>query len=115
MPNRICHVEFEVTDLERAQHFFEVLFGWTFRPFGDMVVFGAGEDHVGGLTKVDAPRPGGTPSVWFDVEDLDGVLAKAAGMQAKVLAEKHPLPGIGYSAQIADPDGNPVGLVEFAK
>lgn len=115
MANRVCHVEYEVTDLERAEHFFKTLFGWTFRTFGDMVVFGDGDDHVGGLTKSDSPRPGATPSIWFDVEDLDGVLAKAADLNAKVLAEKHPLPGIGHSAQIADPDGNPVGLVEFAK
>jgi predicted enzyme related to lactoylglutathione lyase len=115
MANQVCHIEFDVTDLERAQAFYEGLFGWHFRSFGDMVVFGAGSDHVGGLTKVDQVTVGSSPSVWFDAEDLDATLKKGGELQAKTLAEKKLLEGVGYTAQIADPDGNPIGLVQFVK
>jgi len=114
--NTVCHVEFDSTDLERSQRFFEGLFGWKFRAFTDkMVVFGTDEGHVGGLEKVDAVRPGTTPSVWFRVPDIEAYVAKASGLGGSVLREKTELPHVGWSAQLADPDGNPVGLVQFSE
>ncbi|MBX7131734.1 MAG: VOC family protein [Fimbriimonadaceae bacterium] len=115
MSNTICHIEFDVTDIARSQSFFEALFGWSFRAFGDMVVFAAGDDHIGGMTKVDTVKAGDSPSVWFDVADLDEKLATAAKLGAKTLSEKNMLPGVGFTAQVADPDGNPIGLVQFVK
>ena len=85
MPNTVCHIEFDVTDIARSQSFYEGLFGWSFRAFGDMVVFAAGDDHIGGMTKVDAVRAGASPSVWFDVTDIDEKLATAAKLGAKTL------------------------------
>lgn len=115
MPNTVCHIEFDVTDLHRAQAFYEGLFGWSFRSFGEMVVFAAGDEHIGGMTRVDEVKAGASPSVWFDVVDLDEILAKATHLGAKSLAEKQMLPGVGFTAQVADLDGNPIGLVQFVK
>jgi uncharacterized protein len=114
--NTVCHVEFDSTDLERSQRFYEGLFGWKFRQFTDqMVVFGTDDGHVGGLEKVDAVSPGSTPSVWFQVADIDTCLSKVPGLGGSVLRPKGDLPHVGWSAQAADPDGNPVGLVQFAE
>ncbi len=115
MPNTVCHIEFDVTDIPRAQAFYEGLFGWSFRAFGEMVVFAAGDDHIGGMTRVDVVKAGASPSVWFDVVDIDENLTKAAELGAPTLAEKKMLPGVGFTAQVADPDGNPIGLVQFVK
>ena len=43
--NNVCHIEFYVTDLDKAQAFYGGLFGWDFRSFFDgMIVFGIGCD-----------------------------------------------------------------------
>ena len=114
--NTICHIEFEVTDVPRAQAFFEGLFGWTFRSFTDsMVVFGNGSDHIGGLQRVDKVETGATPSVWFQVADLDDYMAKASALGGSVVSGRAEVPHVGWSAQVADPDGNRVGIVQYAE
>lgn len=113
--NTVCHIEFEVTDFDRSQKFFESVFGWTFREFGPMRVFGAGDQHVGGLFQAEAVRPMSFTAIWIDVEDVAATTAKAAPSGGSVLKEKYEIPGVGWGAEIADPDGNPIGLVEFPK
>src|SRR5687768_8665728 len=111
----VCHIEFNVTDMERAQRFYGGLFDWTFRPFGpEMTVFGAGEQHIGGLMKSTAVEAGKSPSVWFEVEAIEPYLDKAPKVGGSVRDGKSEVPGVGWSACIQDPDGNPVGLVQFA-
>lgn len=113
--NNVCHIEFAVTDMDRAQSFYAAIFGWTFREFmgGQMRVFGTGDDHVGGLMLESDVKPGRTPSIWFQVADLNAMVAAALANGGTVLAERSEVPGVGWSAQVADPDGNPVGLVEY--
>lgn len=114
--NGICHVEFESTNLARTQAFLEEMFGWTFRSFGEtMVVFGLGDTHVGGLQKVDAVTTGSSPSIWIEVDDLDAYLSRAERMGGGIKSARSPVPGVGFSGQISDPDGNTLGLVEFEK
>jgi predicted enzyme related to lactoylglutathione lyase len=111
----ICHIEFQVTDVARSQTFYEGLFGWTFRSFGgDMVVFGQGEKHIGGLQKTDEVKAGESPSVWFDVEDVETMLDKAVALGGALIEAKKEVPTVGFSGQVADPDGNPIGMVQFA-
>jgi len=114
--NTICHIEFESTDLGRSQAFYEALFGWTFRQFTDeMVVFGQGDKHIGGLQKVASPRTGGSPSIWFDVEDLDAMVEKAMSIGGTLIQPKSEVPHVGWSAQVGDADGNTVGMVQFSE
>lgn len=113
--NDICHIEFNVTDLDRAQAFYEGMFGWTFQSFmgGQMRTFGLGEKHLGGLMLVEEVGPGASPSVWFQVESVDAMCAKAASLGGALGSPKMDVPGVGWSAQVKDLDGNLVGLVEF--
>lgn len=112
--HHVCHIEFYVSDLARAQTFYEGLFGWSFRPFGpEMVVFGDGDQHIGGLMLSDDIRPGNSPSVWFEVEDVDAMTAKGESLGGKVTSAKHEVPHVGFAAQLSDPDGNSVGMVQF--
>ena len=113
--NTFCHVEFQCTDLQRAQRFYKGLFDWTFREFGDdMVVFGQGDQHLGGLQRAESVSPGTSPSVWIQVEKIEPYLEKAPKVGGKAGSEKQPIPNVGFSASVIDPDGNCVGLVEFA-
>jgi hypothetical protein len=113
--NTFCHIEFHCTDMKRAQAFYEGMFEWTFRSFGDdMVVFGKGDQHLGGLQKADSVTPGASPSVWIEADDLEAYMAKAKSLGGKVVSEKSQVPNVGWSAMVADPDGNHVGLVQFS-
>lgn len=112
--NTLCHVEYEVTDLVRSQAFYQGLFGWDFRSFFDgMVVFGQGETHIGGLMKAETVTPGKSPALYFQVESLDGSLAKTTALGGSTPNERHPVPGVGWSVTVLDPDGNLVGLVQY--
>ncbi|MBL8049135.1 MAG: VOC family protein [Chthonomonas sp.] len=112
--NTLCHLEYEVTDIARSQQFLEGMFGWTFRQFTpDMVVFGQGDTHIGGLLRVHAVKPGTSPSLWFKVADLDAMVAKANASGGRGEGEKSPVPGVGHSTVVYDPDGNMIGLVQY--
>jgi predicted enzyme related to lactoylglutathione lyase len=109
----VCHIEFPVTDFDRSQRFYEGMFGWSFREFGPMRVFGSGEDHIGGFMKVEHPVPMSFTQLWIQVDDVEAVLARSESCGGKVLSAKKPVPSVGWSAEVADPDGNPVGIVQF--
>lgn len=112
--NTFCHVEFDVTDLERAKGFYGGLFEWSFREFGDeMVVFGDGTTHLGGLMKKDEVKHGLSPSVWIEVDRIETYLDKASAVGGSVVSGKSEVPHVGWSAVVSDPDGNHVGLVQF--
>jgi len=110
----LCHVEYVVSDLTRSQAYFAGMFGWDFRQYGDsMVVFGHGEDHIGGLTTDGSLVPGTSPSLWFKVASLDESSANSAALGGTTATDRHPVPGVGWSAVVKDPDGNAVGLVQY--
>lgn len=112
--NTVCHIEFDSTDLKRSRAFYQGLFEWTFKEFGpEMVVFGVGDSHIGGLQKSNNVSASQSPSVWIEVDELEGYLAKAPALGGSVLRDKHEIPSVGWSAVLADPDGNHVGLVQF--
>jgi predicted enzyme related to lactoylglutathione lyase len=112
--NTLCHVEYEVTDLDKAQAFYGGLFGWDFRSFvDDMVIFGIGDEHIGGFLKKDSVSPNTSPSLWFKVADLDALISKTIQLGGSAPNEKQPVPGVGWSVAVLDPDGNQVGLVQY--
>ncbi len=112
--NTICHIEYYVTDLDKAQAFYGGLFNWDFRSFVDgMVVFGIGDQHIGGLMKTDKVEAGRSPGIWFKVEDLDEKVATTLAMGGSTPNEKNPVPGVGWPITVRDPDGNDVGFVQF--
>lgn len=114
MAYKVCHVEWEVTDLQQARAFYGTLFEWEFRPFGDeMLAFGTGTEHIGGLMKATTPVRGNSPSVWLECPNIDALLTKVEPAGGSIARAKAPLPEVGFTALIKDPDGNHIGLVEF--
>ena len=118
--NALNWFEIPVTDIDRAQRFYETLLARDMRreQMGPqtLAIFayeqGAG---VGGalLQGATAPAPGTEGSlVYLDASpSLDAVLSRAGELGAKVLLPKLQLPGtIGFIAQIVDCEGNRVGL-----
>ena len=118
--NALSWFEIPVTDIDRAQHFYETLLGRSMRreqmgpqtlaifPYED----GKG---IGGalLQSATAPAPAVEGSlVYLDASpSLDTVMSRASELGAKVLLPALQLPrDIGFIAQIVDSEGNRVGL-----
>ena len=114
--HQLCHIDYDVRDIAKAQAFYQGMFGWDFRQFTPtMVVFGQGEDHIGGLVQCDSPHVGKSPSLWFEVEDLEAMKAKAISLGGSAPEENSPVPGVGLSTVVFDLDGNLVGLVQYIR
>jgi predicted enzyme related to lactoylglutathione lyase len=110
--------EIPVSDIDRAQHFYETLFAQSMRreQMGPqtLAVFPY-DGGIGGalLKSATAPKPSLDGNlVYLNASpSLDAVLARAGELGAKVLLPKLELPrDIGFIAQIVDSEGNRVGL-----
>jgi predicted enzyme related to lactoylglutathione lyase len=119
MDHTIVHFEIPADQPERAAKFYRELFGWNINRWenpggieywtvetvptdaeGRPVRQGAN----GGLMRRMYPNQ--TPVNYIAVEDVDAAVAKAEGLGAKVLMGKTPVPGMGWFAQLTDPEGN---------
>ena len=112
----ICHIEWSSTDLERTKTFLSGLFDWKFESFGeDYLMFKPPEGVAGGLMKTDRVKPGESPSVYVDVEEIEPYLERAKELGGGVAVPKTEIPTIGWYAHLTDPDGNIVGLFQGSK
>ena len=107
----ICHVEWQVTDLDRAKDFYGGMFGWSFKEMSpDYVIFQTGDDVGGGLELVGSVDSGASPLVYILTDNIEESLAKAEVFEGAVVKRTTDIPGHGVYAIVADPDGNHVGL-----
>ena len=116
--NAIHWFQIPVTDLDRAQRFYETLLARSMRREQtgpqEIAVF-AYEDGIGGslIESATAPKPSLDGAVVYlnAGPSLDVVLSRASELGAKVLLPKLELPrDIGFIAQIVDCEGNRIGL-----
>lgn len=49
------------------------------------------------------------------VGDIDPYIKKVQAAGGKLLAPKHPIPGVGWHAYLRDPEGNVFGLMDESK
>lgn len=113
---RVSHVEWCVSDPERAEALLSGLFGWRFGRIGRryrLYVPADGGTCVG-LLACERPRPGDGPLVHVEVDDLDAVLARALALGARAHVPPTAVPGHGRYAQVLDADGHVIGLFERA-
>ena len=110
MSGEIVHIEFPAEDADRAQGFWQGLFGWQFQDSGmpemDYRMFQTAEDQGGAIFPSDER---GNLRVYFDSDDIDATRAKIQelGGQAE---EKMPVPGYGWFAACRDTEGNAFSL-----
>jgi len=115
MTRPVVHFEIRGEDPQRLAEFYRELFGWTIdaaNPMGIMTVqpgIGGPEDGVGGhIRPADAPGV----SIFVQVLDLDDTLRRAEAMGGRAVMQPFDVPGGPTVAQMADPEGNLVGLVK---
>jgi uncharacterized protein len=111
MPGNLVHFELPAQDTERAQKFYEAVFGWKFRSLEGPVEYRMTEEirPVAAIYPSQEGERG--PIVYFDTDDIEATIEKAreSGGEAE---DKHPIPGIGWFARGKDPEGNPISFFQ---
>jgi uncharacterized protein len=118
MTNPVVHFEIPVTDMDRAVRFYRAVLGHDLsrqRVDGyDMAFFPRADGKPGAsgaLAKGDVYVPTKTGVIiYFDVPDIDAALTRATRNGGAMLYPKTSVGDAGYVAEIADSEGNRIGL-----
>lgn len=118
---RPVHFEIHAGDMDRAQRFYETMFGWTFQGVGDsgyrLVRTGEGPGIDGGMMRRHGAAPeGGEPlTSWaciVDVDDVDAYVERAQAAGGALALPKMAIPGVGWLAYVKDSEGNILGMMQ---
>lgn len=113
--------ELMTADVEAAKSFYSAVFGWTYadQDMGDAgiytVIEGGDNDGLGGIMARVPDLGDEIPdnwSVYFFVEDADAVVAMAGELGGQTLVPPFPIPGVGRTAVLMDPQGGTLCLLE---
>ena len=118
--NPVFHFEIPVTDMDRAVAFYQDVLGLELRREtvdGYEMAFFPRDDlrpgASGALAKGDVYRPSHDGSIlYFDVADIDAVLARATARGSRILYAKKNLGKAGYVAEFEDSEGNRIALTQ---
>lgn len=115
---RIVHFDIPSDSPERAQKFYQEVFGWKFDKWNGPMEYWmirTGDDNQpginGGLARRMPGQIGMTNTV--DVPSLDEYTAKIQSNGGQVLIPRMPIPGIGYFATCMDTEGNIFGIIQM--
>jgi len=110
----VTHFEVNAKDAARVREFFSNLFGWKIEIDQQMnyaiVDTGVKMGINGGIGQ--AMGPNSSVTFYVQVEDVKAHLDKAVSLGGTVVMPLTEVPGVVTLAQIADPEGNVVGLVK---
>lgn len=122
VPNPVLHFEIPVNNMDRAVAFYEHVFGLKLRRQQvdgyDMAFFPGNSispGASGALASGEVYRPSKEGTVvYFDVPDIDAVLARAKARGASVLYPKKDIGEAGFVAEFEDTEGNRIALSQIA-
>ena len=118
MKNPAVYFEIPVTDLERATHFYEKVFGYTFvreEIHGNQMAHLPFHDKSRGISgslakgKTYAPSEQGT-LIYLASSDIEDTLKRAQALGSDILFPKTAVGSLGFVAEIKDSEGNRIGL-----
>ncbi|HZW39060.1 MAG TPA: VOC family protein [Ignavibacteriaceae bacterium] len=113
MSSLISHVEIPVKDLEASKKFYEDLFGWEFKPFGNgYLLYNNHKGITVGLRKSDNIKAGDTTIFHITVSSIDMILERIKDAGGKVERNKTIIPVMGWYALIKDNSDNIIGLYQ---
>jgi predicted enzyme related to lactoylglutathione lyase len=114
--SKIVHFEIPVDDVTRATRFYRDALHWDIVSFGDepyWLVRAGADDEPGAngalLLRDELHR---SPIVTAGVDDMDAALLRVESSGGKMLQGKLPIPSVGWSAYVADSEGNTIGLLQ---
>jgi predicted enzyme related to lactoylglutathione lyase len=114
----IVHFEINGPDAAAKREFYGELFGWKLQPIDGMPYTMIDTDSDGQPSiagGIGEPQDGGGfVTVYALVDDITAALKKAESLGAKTLMERTEMPMVTIG-MFADPQGQPIGLVEPPK
>ena len=116
--SRPVHFDITADDPERAVAFYEKAFGWKITHWGgdgpmDYWLITTGKDDPGidgGLAKRNEGQNGVMNTI--GVPSVDEYLERITSAGGQVIMPKDAIPGVGWFAACADPDGNQFGIMQ---
>jgi len=114
---RVTHFDISADDAERAITFYKTVFGWKFQkwdnPAMNYWLITTGEEEPGINGGMGLKSEASMPDVnTINVDSLDGTLENVKANGGTVVAEKVPIPAVGWFSVIKDTEGNLFGLME---
>lgn len=112
MPQDV-HFDIPVDNPERAERFYSQLFGWKMRKvslpgYDYWLLRSAKDENLGGMLKRTSPEQ--YPVNFFPVDNIDATIQQVLDLGGKLISPKKAVSRAGYSAQVADTEGNVFGL-----
>ncbi len=125
--NKVIHFEIPYDDQERAQKFYQDVFGWQINKFADMDYYIAttckSDPNTmmptepgginGGLLKKDPT--GEHPIIVIDVPSVDEHIKKIESAGGKVVMPALKVGDFGLYARVSDTEGNVIGIWQLLK
>jgi predicted enzyme related to lactoylglutathione lyase len=113
MANQVSWFEVTGKDGAKLQQFYGGLFGWKIDA-GNPMNYGIVDSGEGGIGGGIGASQNGSKQVTFyvSVDDLEAYLAKAEQLGGRTVVPVTEIPDMVTFAQIADPEGNVVGIVK---
>ena len=124
LTKRRCHTTIPVSDLAKARTFYEGVLGFTPYEVNPVaVLYEAGEGSKFAVTRSSGKASGTHTQMGFTVTDIEDEVADLK--RRGVVFEEYDLPslkteggiadtGAGKAAWFFDPEGNMIGLIQFA-
>lgn len=111
------HVEIPADDPDRAQRFYNGLFGWSFEvPSGFeayyMFTTPVGQEGMGGAIGKRGEMAPDKLRTYVHVDSIDASLPKVTELGGSVIEDKSEVPGMGWYAVFTDTEGNELALWE---
>jgi predicted enzyme related to lactoylglutathione lyase len=109
----IAHIEIPSSDLHQTNNFFNKVFGWEFKPFGNgYMLFNNHKGIMVGIRLVEKVNSGDTTVFHINVANIDEILKSVKANGGSVFKEKTVIPAMGWYALLKDPQGNIIGLYQ---
>ena len=115
-PRPVVHFQIQAKDKEKQQAFYSEMFDWDItQPEGSPMALipegkGPPENGIGGsLSQAD----NSAIVIYIQVANLGESLARAEQLGGKAILQPIDVPNGPTIAQIEDPEGNPVGLIQM--
>lgn len=114
-PGALGWTELLTRETSAAEAFYMNLFGWNAKKSPEYTEFSVGTTPDAGMMKIDE-RWGNVPPHWmpyFQVDDCDGVVAKATSAGGRVMMPPTEIEHVGRFAMLADPQGATFSVIKI--
>ncbi|HEU5488023.1 MAG TPA: VOC family protein [Candidatus Nitrosotalea sp.] len=115
---RIVHFDIPSDNPERAQKFYQDVFGWEFAKWDGPMEYWmvkTGENDTPGINGGLARRmPGQIGMInTIDIPSIDEYIIKIQSNGGQILVPKMEIPGVGHYATCMDTEGNIFGIIQM--